>query len=119
AELLQHARRDAVVPLVVVEAERGIGVDGIEALILQRIGAHLVGEPEAAPFLLEIKNNAAALFVEPLGREAELVTTVAAARSEHVAGKKRRMQPHRDGLGKIRLADDHGDGAAADSIAED
>ena len=31
AEHLQHARRDAVVALVVVESKRGIGVDRIEA----------------------------------------------------------------------------------------
>src|SRR5262249_1279178 len=39
AEHVEHARGDRVVALVVVEAERGVGVDGVEPLVLQLIGA--------------------------------------------------------------------------------
>ena len=48
----------------VVETERRICVDRIEAFVLQRIGAHLVGEAKTTAFLLEIEDDAAALFVE-------------------------------------------------------
>src|SRR5262249_55637110 len=59
AEDLEHARGDAVVALVVVEAERGVGVDRVETLVLELIGAHLVDKSDAAPFLLEIEDHAA------------------------------------------------------------
>src|ERR1051325_1800476 len=102
-----------------VEAERGVGIDSVEALVLQRIGAHLVGEPETAAFLLEIEDDAAALFVEALGGETQLVAAVAPARSEHVPRETCRMQPHRYWLGEVRVADDHPDRTAADRITED
>ena len=60
AEHLQHAHRHAIVALVVVETERGVGVDRIEAGVLQLVGPHLVGEAEAAAFLREIEDDAAA-----------------------------------------------------------
>src|ERR1043166_1675189 len=98
AEHLQHARRDAVIALVVVEAKRGVGLDRIEARILQRIGADLVGKPEAAAFLLEIEDDAAALFIQPRQRKPKLIAAVATARAEHIAGEASRVQPHWNGL---------------------
>ena len=59
-EHLQHARGNAVVALVVIEAERGVGIDRVEAVVLHLIGAHLVGEAKAAAFLRQIQNDAAA-----------------------------------------------------------
>ena len=115
---MQHPRRNAVITLVIIETKRGVGIDGVQAGILQRVGAHLVGEPEAAAFLLEIQDDAAALFVQPLGRKTQLVAAVTAARSEHIAGETGRVQAHGYGFGKIRLSDDHRGGAAANSIAE-
>src|ERR1051326_1383240 len=118
AEHLEHARGNAVVALVVVEAEGGVGVDRVEALILELISAHLVDEPDAAPFLLEIEDHAAAGLVEPRQRELELVAAVAAARAEHVAGEAGRMQPHRHRLGKNRLANHDRDRVAAHPTAK-
>jgi hypothetical protein len=52
---LQHPRSHRKVALVVAEAEAKIGVDRVEALILQRIGAQLVDQPDAAPLLTEVQ----------------------------------------------------------------
>src|SRR6185295_10268250 len=76
AEDLQHARRDPVVALIIVEAERRIGIDGIEPGVLKPIGAHLVGEPQSATFLLKIENDSAAQFFQPAQRQPELVTAI-------------------------------------------
>ena len=57
-EHLEHARGDSIVALIVIETKRGVCIDGIEAVFLQSIGAHLVGEAKAAAFLRQVENNA-------------------------------------------------------------
>ena len=47
----EHVRRDRVVAFVVAEAEGEVGVDGVEAAVLERIGAYLVEQADAATFL--------------------------------------------------------------------
>ena len=59
-QLRQHPRRDREVALVVLEAEPEIGVDRVEALVLQRIGAQLVDQADAAPLLPQIEQDAPA-----------------------------------------------------------
>ena len=118
AEHLQHADRDAVVALVIVEAERGVGVHRVEAAVLKLVGAHLVGETDAAAFLREIEDDAAAGLLQPRQRKLELIAAIAAPRAEHVAGETGRMDAHRHRLGEVRLADDHRDRAVADSVAK-
>ncbi len=94
---------DRVVALVVVEAERGVGVDRVEPAVLKFVGAHLVDQAEATPFLVEVEDDAAAGGLEPLERELQLVAAVAATRAEHVAGQAGGMHPHWDGPRKIRV----------------
>ena len=45
-------------PFIITEAEREICFNSIEALILQTIGADLIGQPDAAAFLTQIEHNA-------------------------------------------------------------
>jgi hypothetical protein len=56
----EHASGDAVIALIVIEAECGVGVEGIEAVVLQLICPHLVGETEPAAFPGQTENAAAA-----------------------------------------------------------
>ena len=49
-----------IVALVVGKAEAAVGVDRVEPAILQLIGAQLVGEADAAPFLAQVEQHAAA-----------------------------------------------------------
>src|SRR5204863_3884706 len=51
-EVLQDLDADAVVALIRLEAEPLVGFDGVEPLLLQLVGANLVGEADAAPFLV-------------------------------------------------------------------
>ena len=61
---MQHAHRDAVLAFVVIEPQHGIGIDRVEAGFLQLMGADFVGEAEPAAFLLQVKNDAAAVLLE-------------------------------------------------------
>src|SRR5262249_32221924 len=88
-EHLQHARGDAVVALVVVEAKRRIGINRVETVVLQLIGPHLVGEAYTAASVCKIKHDPAAEIFEPSDGKLKLVAAVAAPRTKDVAGKAR------------------------------
>ena len=59
AEVAQDLRADAVVAQVLLEAELEVGLDRVAALVLQRVGADLVREADAAPFLVQVDEHAA------------------------------------------------------------
>ena len=56
----QHERRNSIVALIVLEAEHRVGVARIEPRVLQSIGSHLVRKTNAAAFLGQVQNDAAA-----------------------------------------------------------
>jgi hypothetical protein len=76
--------KDAAVGLI---AELEIGLDGVEALVLQLVGAELGHESDAAAFLLLVDQDAGALFDDAIHGELELLAAVAAQRAEDVAGQ--------------------------------
>ena len=117
AEQLQHARRDPIVALIVLETERHIGIDRVEAGILQPIRLHLVGEAEPAPLLVEVEDDAARVL-DAGNRKLELIAAIAAPRPEHVPGQAGRVQPDEHRLGEIGLPDDDRGRAAADAVPE-
>ena len=59
-EHLQHPRSNSVVSLVVVEAERQIGIHRVESVILHLIGSHFIGKAKPASFLGQIKDDTSA-----------------------------------------------------------
>ena len=59
AEVAQDLRADAVVAPVVLEAELEVGLDRVAPLILQRVGAHLVRQADAASLLVQVDEHAA------------------------------------------------------------
>ena len=107
AEQVEHARGVAEAPLVEAEAEDFICVIGVVAPRLQAIGANLVGEAVAAPFLVEIEDHAAAVFRHVAGGVAQLVAAVAFERAEQIARQAGRMQADMHGTSEIGLSDDH------------
>lgn len=96
-----HAAQDigpeAEVAFVILEAEPVVGLDRVKALILQGISTHLVGKPDAAAFLVEIKQDARTHAAHLGQRGAELWTAVAFERPEHIAGEAGGMQPGENG----------------------
>src|SRR5690606_15059500 len=85
-----------------------VGVGGIEALLLQPVGAKLVDQPNAAAFLREIEKDAAARLVNRFERTAKLLPAVAFQRADQIAGKAFRMQPREDGRAPVRVTNDDG-----------
>jgi hypothetical protein len=51
----EHACGDAVIALIVIEAGCGVGVERVEAGVLQLIRPHLVGETKPAGFVSQIE----------------------------------------------------------------
>src|SRR5260370_7067077 len=98
---------DSVIALVIVKAECGVGVEGVEAVVLQLICPHLVGETKPSAFLRQIENDAAAEVFEQRHSVPKLVPAVAAPRAEHVPSQAGGMQPPRNGLGEIGLPTYH------------
>ena len=74
----EHACDDAVIALIVIEAECGVGVEGVEAVVLQLICPHLVGETKPAAFPSQIENDAATEVFEQRQSEPKLFPAVAA-----------------------------------------
>ena len=113
---MQDLHADAVVALVGLEAEPLVGLDGVEPLVLQLVGADLVGQADAAPFLVQVQQHAAALLGDPLHRRVELRAAVAARRVEDVAGQAARVDAHQHVLAVADLALDQRDvGLAVDA----
>ena len=63
--------------LIMIETEHFISIIRVIALRLQAIGADLVGQPVAAPFLIKIEQHATAMFGHEFSCAAQLVTTIA------------------------------------------
>src|SRR5262245_23028787 len=85
AQVDQNLSADAVIAQIGVESEGRVGLDRVLALVLQLVGAHLVQQPDPAPFLPHVHEHAAALGLDPGQRLVELKPAVAAAGAEHVS----------------------------------
>src|SRR5208283_6103070 len=104
AEVAQYLRADPVVAQVLVEAEMQVGFDGVHPVVLQRVRANLVAEPDSATLLVEINHDAAIRHHDSLERLLQLLTAVASRRREDVAGQALRMEPYQGGAAAADLA---------------
>lgn len=60
-KLTQNLRADVIFPLIPAEAQREIGLQRVHPTVLQLVGAQLVDQTDAAPFLPEIEQDAPSL----------------------------------------------------------
>jgi hypothetical protein len=67
----------AVAALVGTEAQLCIGIDGVQAVVLVAVGAHLGGDAGAAAFLVQVQQHAAAQFLQLAQAAPQLVAAVA------------------------------------------
>ncbi len=103
-------RGDAEIACVDREAEAQIGVDRVEPPILQRIGAQLVDQADAAPFLAQIEQYAPCRFPAiSCERGVELRAAIAFERSRARRRSGIRCAAGRAGGRAVRRADDQGD----------
>lgn len=98
---LEHLQRDMIAAFVVAEAQHLVGVDGIQAVVLQVVGPQLVGQTDTPPFLGEVQQNAATAFGDGGHAAAQLLAAIAAQAAEQVAGETRRVQARRNGVGPL------------------
>ena len=91
-EIRQDADAETVLALIRAEAKTLVGFDGVVSLILQRVGADLIGQPDAASFLVQVENDAASFGCDACHRRMQLRTAVAAGRMEHIACQARRVK---------------------------
>ena len=85
AQVAQNLGADAVVALVGLEAEALVRLDRVEALVLQLVRANLVGQADAASFLVEIQQHAS-----PFRGDALASPRRAARRSRSAPSERRR-----------------------------
>src|SRR5688572_4032578 len=90
-EMAQHAERGAIIPAVRGEAEPLVRLNSIDALVLQGVGANLVRQPDAAPFLIEIEEYAAPVLDDLIHRRVQLRAAIAAGGMEEVARQAGRV----------------------------
>src|SRR5580704_12274114 len=120
AEIAQNLRPDSVIAQVLVKAEMQIRFYRVHPIVLQRIRANLVAEPDSAALLVKINHHAAIRGHNSLERLLQLLATVASCRRKHVAGKALRMEPHQGRTSATDLALDQRQMLAAiDDVAED
>jgi hypothetical protein len=87
AQVAQHVGSRRVVALVGMMPQLQVCIDGVVADILQIVGAQFGKQPDAAPFLPQIEDDAGALDGDHAHGARELFAAVAAQRAEHIAGE--------------------------------
>ena len=80
-------RSDAVVTLIVAEAQGHVGIDRVKALVLQAVRAQLVEQPDAASLLAQVEDHPGLLLADGAQRRHQLVAAVTSQRAQCVTGK--------------------------------
>src|SRR5215472_606628 len=86
-EVKQDGGSGRVVAPVNRQPECQVGVDGVEAAVLQGVRANLVSQADAAAFLTQVQQHARLSLREELQRRGELFAAVATHRAKHVASQ--------------------------------
>src|SRR5207249_8452363 len=87
AEISQHGGAQRVVPVIGFKSELMIRLDSVVTRILKLIGQQLVHKADATAFLELINQYACSILRNPFQREFKLLSTIAAFRTENVAGQ--------------------------------
>src|ERR1022692_2327040 len=76
------------------KAQALVGLHGVGAFILQFVGAQLVQQADAAPLLMLVDQQSAALFGDHVQRQFKLCAAIAAQAVENVAREALRVNAH-------------------------
>ena len=94
AEIHEDLRADAEIAQVGGQPEALVGLDGVEALLLQPVRAQLVEQADPSSLLGEVQQHARALALDHRERRFQLPAAIAAQRVKDVAGEALRVDPH-------------------------
>ena len=95
-EPTQHRGGGGPVASVDGKAKGDVGVDRVEAVVLERIRPHLVEEPDPPSLVTEVQEHATVGATKKLERALELLPAVTAQRAERLAGQAFGVQAHED-----------------------
>ena len=109
AEVGEDLVADPPLALVGGEAEREVGLDGVQPLLLQLVGLELCEQADAAALLRHVEEHAAALVGDRVQRRVELLAAVAAQRVEDVAGQAFGVDADEHVVGAVDVASDERD----------
>lgn len=84
AEISEDLGAEAVVAKVHGEPEAFVGLHGVEALLLEFVGANFWSKADAATLLAHVEKHADALFLDALHGLLQLRAAVATARSKNI-----------------------------------
>src|SRR6266478_2654672 len=106
AEVEKDLCAESVIAQVTRITKSGVGFHGIETFLLQLVCVDFCGEPYPASFLAHVNQNAVAFLLDLPQRRVQLISTVASARSENVAGKALAVHTHERRFGLVDFAFD-------------
>jgi hypothetical protein len=85
AEIGEDLCTETVIAEIHRETQPLVGLDGVEALLLEFVGAYLGSEADAAALLAHVEQNACAFLFDALHGLVELGTAIAAAGGKNIA----------------------------------
>ena len=109
AEVAQDVGGGPVFAFVGLVAEHQVGLDGIEPLVLQIVGAQLFCQPDPTAFLSQIDNGPLSEFSDALHGPVQLFAAIAAQRTEGVAGHAFGVDAHEHVVAAGELSEGEGE----------
>src|SRR3989344_2177445 len=101
AEILEDVRCRFIGALVGGEAEREVGLHGVETGILKRVRSYLIAQPYAAAFLTCVHDDARPRFSYSPHAFFKLFAAIASEREKRVAREARGVDPHEHVLPRL------------------
>ena len=96
SQLPQNLCSHIILPFIPMETKGEVGFQGIHALFLQLVGTQLIYETDTAPFLPHIEQDATPLLFNLRHRRSQLLSAIAAQRTERITRQTFRMHPTQD-----------------------
>src|ERR1700722_18684904 len=91
-EIAQDRDRQTEIPVVRLESEGPIGLNGVDAGVLQLIGLQLRHQADASTLLIFVNHHATPFIGDSLQGHCKLVATIAGQRAQRLAGEALRMK---------------------------
>ena len=101
SQIREDLRPDAVVARIDGKAQTNVGLDGVEPVVLQRIGAELVHQTDAPALLSQVHQHAASFGGDDRHRFLQLRLAVAALGAEDIAGETLAVHAHQHRLAVV------------------
>src|SRR5882724_8403432 len=109
SEVLDHPGRHVVAAQIVHETQRPVRFIRVRATGLQRVGANLVPEADAPPFLPQVDQRAALRTPDQVERVLQLLAAVALERPQDLAGQALAVHTDRHAFVAMEIALHGGD----------